>query len=262
MSAHNIGLAAAKSLGVESLAALRAVPAEKIATLAVRAQENVDGWVLPDEIRAIFAKRQHNRVPVIVGSNADEMTSLGGAGNAPKTMQEFRARLTQQYGDLATEFEAAYGVQGEADIVPALLAVARDTTFSSHMRQWARATTAAGQKAYLYYFTHTPPHPRARELKAFHASEIPYVFNVVPSSDPREAGFVYTEADRRLADAMSDYWVNLITNGDPNGTGLLEWPAYDVEREAFLELSPTLRVGHQLLKRELDFLERALARRP
>jgi hypothetical protein len=49
-----------------------------------------------DEIRAIFADSKHNDVPVIVGSNADEMTSFGGAGNAPVTMEEFRKRLVQQ----------------------------------------------------------------------------------------------------------------------------------------------------------------------
>jgi para-nitrobenzyl esterase len=130
------------------------------------------------------------------------------------------------------------------------------------MRHWARATTAAGSRAYLYYFTHTPPHPRANELRAFHAGEIPYVFNVVPSSDPREAGFRYTDRDLRLAETMSSYWVNFITTGDPNGNGLPVWPTYDSTSEPFLELAEPIKVGHHLLKRELDFLERALARRP
>jgi para-nitrobenzyl esterase len=261
-SAERVGLAFGKALGAESLAALRAIPADALVRQAVRTQENVDGWVLPDEIRTIFAERKHHNVPVIVGSTADEMTSLGGAGNAPKTLEEFRQRLTQQYGELAAEFETVYRVTGDADIVPALMAVGRDTTFSSHMRTWARMTVAAGSDAFLYYFTHTPPHPRAAELKAFHASEIPYVFNVIPSTDPREAGYTYTVTDRRLADAMSNYWVNFITRGNPNGKGLPEWPAYSLAAEPYLEFGASLRTGSDLLKRELDFLERALARRP
>jgi len=40
----------------------------------------------------------------------------------------------------------------------------------------------------LYYFRHVPPSPRAKELKAFHAGEIPYVFNVVPSQIPARPG--------------------------------------------------------------------------
>jgi para-nitrobenzyl esterase len=262
ISSEKVGLAFAKTLGAASLAEMRALSAATIAAAAVRTQETVDGWVLPDEIRTIFAEKRHHNVPVIVGSNADEMTSLGGGANAPATLEEFRKRIAQQYGELAPQFEEAYGVRTERDIVPALLAAGRDTTFSSHMRTWARMTTAAGSKAYLYYFAYQPPHPRAKELRAFHASEIPYVFNVVPSSDPREAGFAYTERDYALAKTMSDYWVNFITTGSPNGQGLTEWPAYDVEREPYLEFGNSVAVKNHLLKRELDFLEKALARRP
>jgi para-nitrobenzyl esterase len=259
-SAERVGAAYAKALGASTLADLRALPVDKLLAQPVRTQENVDGWVLPDEIRTLFAEKKHNNVPVIVGSNADEMTSLSGVANPPKTMEEFRARIAQQYGELAPEFERAYDVKSEADMVPALLAASRDTTFSSHMRTWARMTTAAGSRAYLYYFTYTPPHPRARELRAFHASEIPYVFNVVPSTDPRESGFAYADRDRALAEAMSHYWVNFITTGDPNGKGLVAWPAYTLETEPYLEFGDTIKAGRHLLKRELDFIERALAR--
>ena len=259
-SAEKVGVAVANTLGAESLAALRAIPADTLAAQNLRTQENVDGWVLPDEIRTIFAEKKHHNVPVIVGSTADEMTSLM-ARPAALSMEDFRKRMAQQYGEFAAQFETAYGVKSEADIPAALMAAARDTTFSSHMRLWARMTVDAGSDAFLYYFTHTPPHPRARDLKAFHASEIPYVFNVVPSSDPREAGFAYSDVDRALASAMSDYWVNFITNGNPNGQGLPEWPAYNRKTEPYQELGGAIRTGHHLLKRELDFLEQALARR-
>jgi carboxylesterase type B len=49
---------------------------------------------------------------------------------------------------------------------------------------------------------------------------IPYVFNVVPSKDPRESGFTHTDIDYRLADAMSSFWVNFVSTGDPNGREL------------------------------------------
>jgi para-nitrobenzyl esterase len=260
-SAEKVGVAFGKALGADSAAALRAIPVDRVIAQAVRTQENVDGWVLPDEIRTLFAEKKHNTVPVIVGSNADEMTTLGGAGNAPATLEELRKRLAQQYGEHAAAFEAAYGVKTEADIAPALLAAGRDTTFSSHMRHWARYTTAAGSQAYLYYFNYTPPHPRARELRAFHASELPYVFNVVPSSDPREANFAYADSDRRLAEAMSNYWINFIKTGNPNGSTLPRWPVYDMASEPYLEFGATIKTGEHLLKRELDFLELALARK-
>jgi para-nitrobenzyl esterase len=260
-SAHKVGLAFAKAIGAESIASLRAVPAEKlIAAAGFRTQENVDGWVLPDEIKNIFAQKKHNNVAVIVGSNANEMTSLTGSAGIPKTLDEYRARLKQQYGDLAPEFEQAYGVKTDADVARASLAASRDTIFSLHMRSWARRTVEAGQKAFLYYFSHVPPHPRATELQAFHAGEIPYVFNVVPSSDPREVGFAYTDADRKLAETMSSYWVNFVKTGDPNGPGLTKWPAYALSSEPYLEFGDTIRIGTRLLSAELDFQEKAQSR--
>jgi para-nitrobenzyl esterase len=36
----------------------------------------------------------------------------------------------------------------------------------------------------------------------------------------------WTDVDRRLADAMSSYWVSFARSGDPNGAGLPAWPAY------------------------------------
>jgi para-nitrobenzyl esterase len=260
-SAENVGVALAKAVGALTLVDLRALPAEKLAAVSnFRTQENVDGWVLPDEIKNLFAQKKHNDVPVIVGSNANEMTSLTGTASAPKTMDEFKRRIAQQYGELASDFESAYNVTGEGDIVAASLASARDTVFSLHMRTWARHTAEAGSKAFLYYFSHVPPHPRAKELQAFHAGEIPYVFNLVPSGDPREVGFAYTDTDRRLAEMMSSYWVNFVATGDPNGKGLPQWPAYSIESEPYVEFGNAIKTGTHLLKRELDFQEKALNR--
>ncbi|HEY2904538.1 MAG TPA: carboxylesterase family protein [Vicinamibacterales bacterium] len=262
-SAENVGLGLAKSVGAASVKELRALPSDKLLDVpGFRTQENVDGWVLPAEIRTIFLDRKQNIVPVIVGSNADEMTSFLTPGMLPKTVDEYKKRIGDQYGRLAESFDAAYGpVQSASDIAAVLLGAARDTTFSLHMRTWARLTTAAGARAYLYSFSHVAPHPRASELKAFHASEIPYVFDVVPSSDPREAGFAYTEVDRRLANMMSTYWVNFVKTGDPNGAGVPKWEVYNPAAEPYLEFGDTVRPGQHLLKAQLDFLERLQAAR-
>ncbi len=39
-----------------------------------------------------------------------------------------------------------------------------------------------GQPSYLYYFRHSTPAQRARDLAAFHASELPYIFGQVGES--------------------------------------------------------------------------------
>jgi para-nitrobenzyl esterase len=251
--AEREGEALAKAVGADSLKALRALPAEKLVEApAFRTGVTVDGWVLPDTVRAIFAgKRQHD-VPVLVGSNADEWTTLGNAATFPKTLTEFRQRIETRFPGMSPQFDAAYPVKDEADIPAAMLGLGRDTTFTLEMRTWARMVTAAGRKAFLYQFTHVPPGPEAKARGAFHAAEIPYVF-----ANLRNPAFAYTDADRKLSEAMSGYWINFAKAGDPNGKGLPSWDAYDLSGEPYLELGERIQAKHHLLKAQLDFLESA-----
>jgi len=261
------GQPSAEALGIEftealvgstpevALPVLRSAPIDALLRTRFRTQEVVDGWALPSEIRTIFAERRHNNVPVILGSTADEATSLVSETYVPRTRAEYEQRIAAQYGGQAAAFERAYGVESDADIRRAMLGAYRDTVFSLPMRTWARLATAAGARAYLYLFSHVPPSPRRDELGAFHASEIPYVFDVLTAGDPREAGFAYERVDHDLADAMSSYWVNFVKTGNPNGNQMLEWPAYNINTEPYMSFGNELTVGQHLFKQELDFQE-------
>src|SRR6266850_2687529 len=115
-SAERIGVAFAKAAGADSIKALRALPADKIVEVfnndpegkKFRTQPNVDGWVLPDEIRNIFAKGKQNDVPVIVGSNGNEMTTLTVPATVPKTIEDYRKRIEPLYGGMIKELDAVY----------------------------------------------------------------------------------------------------------------------------------------------------------
>jgi para-nitrobenzyl esterase len=107
----------------------------------------------------------------------------------------------------------------------------RDTLVWS-MRLFAERQTAIGKHAYWYFFTHEPPvEPGAKDLKATHAAELPYVFNNLSAprsipdlSSPRLAAA--SEKDRALADMVSSYWVNFAKTGDPNSASLPAWPVF------------------------------------
>ncbi len=248
-AAEKGGLEFAKAAGVDSLEGLRALPVDKILKIPFRTAENVDGWVLPDQVRTLYAERKQAMVNVLVGSNKNERAPNAAA--APKTTSDYRAYLAKEYGTLSPEFEAAFPVTTDTDIVDAVAAIGGQSTFTVHMRTWARMMVAAGQKAYLYEFSHVPPHPNSKQLRAFHTSEVPYVFN-----DLRQHDWTFTDADWRLADMMSSYWANFAIRGDPNGEGLPRWAPYDAAKEAYMDLSdpPTLR--NHLLTPQLDAIER------
>src|SRR5262249_21214764 len=112
ISAEKVGVAFAKAAGADSIKTLRAVSAEKIVDLfnsdtegkKFRTSPSVDGWVLPDEIRNIFTQGKQNDVPVIVGSNANEMTTLAAPATVPKTVDDYRKRIEPLYGEATRDF--------------------------------------------------------------------------------------------------------------------------------------------------------------
>lgn len=257
-SAEEIGAALIEALGVETLEEMRALSAAGVmAGLSTeggqqfRTAENVDGWVLPTDITTAFAEGRHNNVPVLVGFNADEMTSLSSPRSVPASLDAWREWVAGRVGDDAERFEAVYPVDEQTDIFNAYMRSRGDALFGLQMRLWARASTAAGAPAWLYYFTHEPPGPGRMYLKAYHAAEIVYAFgNVGP--DEREA------ADRDLAHTMSSYWVNFAATGDPNGAELPSWPIYSSDGEGYLILGPTVEAAANLRPAQLDFWERRL----
>src|SRR5262249_33508609 len=221
-----------------------------------RTQPNVDSWALPDEIRNIFAQGKQNDVPVIVGSNANEMTSLTAPAMVPRTMEDYRKRVESQYGAMIKEFDAAYPIKSEADIAAAVLGSMRDVTFTLPMRTWARQTATGRSKAWLYFFSHVPPNPNSKYLGAYHASEIVYAFDNLTRENA-----ALQEADFKLAETMSDYWITSQTTGDPNDKGLPLWAPYKLKHEAYLELVAPPQIRNHLLKEHLDFIEQFQKRR-
>jgi para-nitrobenzyl esterase len=91
------------------------------------------------------------------------------------------------------------------------------------------AAVNRGQKqAWLYHFTRVREGRGGKTLLAYHGAEITYVF------DTHDAWLPTTAADRKLTKTMMRYWLNFATNSNPNGSGLVTWPA-------FTEASPQLQ---------------------
>jgi para-nitrobenzyl esterase len=263
-AAEKVGAAFAKAAGADSIKGLRAIPAEKIIDIfnndaegkKFRTSPTVDSWVLPDEIRNIFAKGKQNDVPVIVGSNANEMTSLTAPATVPKSLEDYHKRVETLYGEATRDFDALYPVKSNDDIAAAYLGSLRDVSFTLPMRTWARMTSTGRSKAYLYFFSHVPPNPNSKYLGAYHAGEIAYVFN---NLNPQN--LLLQETDRKLAETMSNYWVNFARTGDPNGKGLPKWAPYKTSDEPYMDFGDAVQLRNHLLKAQLDFLEQFQKRR-
>ncbi len=66
-----------------------------------------------------------------------------------------------------------------------------------------------------------------------------------------------TDADRATAQAANAYWVNFAKTGNPNASGLPEWPAYSAETDMLMDFALTGPVAKRdPWKTRLDLVER------
>ena len=266
--AHEAGLAAAAALGAdgedaEALAALRALDPEAVLDSDLGSGAIVDGWFMPRPARAIFEAGEHNDVPVIVGALANEGTTLY-AGMPERTGDELASVLEAQYGDHAGALLAAYEPEIEKSTRGGAQAIQADRAFVWEMRTWARAVEAAGNDAWLYFFTQAPPVFRiyvperaAIDMPdgpdgygAYHSGDLAYAFG-----NTRLVGIDWTEWDHQIADAMTGYWVNFARTGDPNGDDLATWPRYAAVADEWLEFGSAIGVTREVRKEKLDLFD-------
>ena len=145
--------------------------------------------------------------------------------------------MRQRWGDVADDYLKTYPGGSDEEATRSAQTAFRDE-MAWHMRLYASLQAKRGQRAYWYFFTHEPPYaPNARNLKAAHTVEIPYVFNnlraarVFPDASSPELASA-SAPERALAERVSSYWVNFARTGDPNGQGLPRWPRWTASSDA------------------------------
>ncbi|MGH9822911.1 MAG: carboxylesterase/lipase family protein [Blastocatellia bacterium] len=248
---EKLGTQLCDSLGVskdaDPIAALRSVSAEDLlkkagAPLGGGFGPAVDGWFLPDDPAVIFAAGKEHGVPLIIGSNHNEGTIL---------LRAIPMRNTQDYENYV---KRAFGA--EADAVLKLyppsegkdaMSIA-DRVFSDRIaagsEMFAESNSKLNPKSYLYHFTKSSNSPRFASLGAYHAAEIPYVF------DANRESYHFDDADKTLAKTMSAYWVRFAATGDPNEQGLPEWPKVEGASGRYIEFGTEIKTGSQVVSQQ------------
>jgi para-nitrobenzyl esterase len=261
--AEQMGAKFGQSNGAPTLASLRAKSADDLQKADGFSGANVDGWLLPEEVYAIFAKGKQNDVPLLIGSNSDEGSML--TRNGASTAAQFHEYVQRRYGPDTAAFLKVYPSQTDTEAKASQAASMRDSAFGWEMRTWARMQTKTGKsKVYLYYFSRVPPGPDSAARGAFHTAEIAYVFNNVNGKSGYVEPFFRTadttqrpwqDQDRKLADAMSSYWVAFATTGDPNHKGLPKWPAYRTADNLVMGLGDQIAAEPLPNNNALDFMD-------
>jgi para-nitrobenzyl esterase len=229
----------ARNVGATSIAELRKIPAEKLlAATRGLAWPNIDGWVIPTDQYTMYAAKQFNDVPVLIGYNSDE----GASFSPPHTPQEYIDSVHKRYDSFAGSLLSAYP-SGETAVAKTARDLARDTAFGWHTWIWARLQSEAGKsKVFFYYFDQHPDYPADSPRAGYgspHGSELPYVFGHLNGMRDQQA----TASDQVISDAMVTYWTNFAKYGDPNGEGEPAWPAFSDRNAELMYFSGTPHTG-------------------
>jgi para-nitrobenzyl esterase len=262
--AEAAGLDFMRKVGANSLAELRAAPAEAIlaASPGLGFRPIVDGWFLPRSPAEIFAAGEHSDVPLMAGWNKDEgfnFTLLQGddakrpyVDLARAIFGERTAALLQHYPDGSPETVAASAraLGGDLVIIHATWA-------------WIEAQKKSGRAdIFRFRFDRAPLTPQgwfgerdSRDAGAFHAGELLYVFDNLHAFP-----WLIEDADRALAKLASNYWINFVRYGDPNGPDLPHWPSHRGKGSPVMALDSPHKAGPEEWRERHMFLKAAMER--
>lgn len=226
------GVRWAEAKGAHSLADLRALPAAD--TLASNGRGGppapnspvADGWVLPAPGSAPPA----SEAALIVGMVADDIGVSPIVPAQAATVASYQAAEQKKYGAMADTFFTLYPVSSDADVIPMEKTATRDQGRVS-IDLWSANQVKLSGQLYTYFFDRPEPWPEHPEFQTFHTSEVPYVFENLGLVDRP-----WEPIDHQVSDAVSSYWINFATSGDPNRKGLAAWPAFDPDAHTTMEL--------------------------
>lgn len=258
--AEKAGVAFTKSLGVSSVAQLRALPAKELLTAQTKPGMTgvtwpiVDGYVIPEAPLKAEEQGKEIDVPLIIGNNAHEgrLFTYRSPGNKAKFVQQVK----KQFGVLSGQVLKAYPAKTNAEAKTSRSELTGDTMFGWTMWTWAKLQSRTSHsKVYFYHFEHAPPKTSKNPLAAMgatHFAEVPYVFGN-PLGGGNWSGY-----DAKLSSEMEDYWTDFAKTGNPNRAGLPNWPAFADHSQKVMHFGAKTYVDGVAYLKRLEILNKKL----
>lgn len=250
--ARKLGVAGAK----DELAAMRAKPWQEVlkagelqggavggGTLACL---GVDDYFLPESPAAVFAAGKQANIPIMIGNVKSEGTFFEEAVNI-QSLDQYLRLMKQKFGDRLPEALKFYPASNKAEAVESFTRMETDEMLMID-RFGSNAMAKIGAPVHVFHFERMIPWEANSWRKCFHGSELPYVFGSFWKD------LDYTAADRTLSETMIKFWCNFAATGDPNGPGLPNWPAYNVESQQRIVLDDPIRTEGPVRVKEVNFL--------
>ncbi len=273
------GVKFAQSVGATSLAALRAMPAEQLLEATAKPgtpfpSPTIDGYLFPKSPVEIYAAGEQAHVPLLVGTNSEEMGYFGVLGREQPTLENYRKALARLYGDKADAVFKLYPASTDAEVIDTAQELASDRFLGYSTWKWIELATKTSGKPSFYYFysrprpamraemgnataglaggvvrgpqaANAPPKPRG----AVHSAEIEYAMGNLDSNKV----YAWTPDDYKVSRVMQEYFANFIKTGNPNGAGLPNWPTFDSGQRMTIDVDT--RAEREKVRARYQFLE-------
>ena len=195
-------------------------------THTVLFEPTVDGWILPDSLDNLFLLHKENPVPLMIGSNANDGTTLSAGANM--TVSDYVTFIRGRFGNDADAVLAAYPANSTAEVQLRLAQIMTDYDFSDSVKFAAGSMADVNPDTYVYRYSYILP---GQSNGAFHGSETLMLFGV-PGIRP----------DPAVASNIADLWTRFAKIGNPNGGMNITWPVYARDTGRYLDINGTLSV--------------------
>ena len=261
-SAEQAGLTLMSKLQQPNLAAMRAMSGDQITDAAASFGYGpwgaIDGFALPDQLVNVFDQGKQARVPLLAGFNSGEIRSLTVlAPSVPASAAIYESTIRERYGDLADAFLKLYP---STNLQESIFATTRDGLYGWTAERLVRKQTAVGVRAYLYLWDHGYPAADEAKLHAFHASELPYLFDTFDRTPPLWPKIPDTSEEHALADTIGDYWTSFAKSGSPQSRNAPAWQSF-APGNSYIRFAATPITDRNLMPGMYDLNETVMCRR-
>lgn len=214
----------------------------------------LDGVVFTDFPMTKVQSGDYNKVPVIIGSNADEMSVSAPVVVTPAMLNllvqtlipvQYRSQVLALYPPGETNEQARNSYIG----------ILTDSQFSLPVRRTAQCLSLnQDEPVWRYFLTFHQSVSQLEKYGSYHGIELLYLFNNWENT--LVGKFFSTPQDDSLQNVLLNYWVNFAKTGNPNGADLENWPQYFSGEDCYLELNAT-PIGSNcgIRKEKLDLWE-------
>jgi para-nitrobenzyl esterase len=222
--------------GRDELQALRQAPADQLLeryvndVSAAYQDPTLDGLLFERSPWEIFSAGGFGDVQIILGVNADEWWDYTDADSDGEDVLQVAENLSH--------IDAATAIGAISDETTPRKAIDRLKVADYYLcasQTLAAMMNAAGNDAWMYYFTRVREDEGGKRLRAYHGAELPYVFAT------HDSYMRTTAVDLELARIMQAYWRSFAASGDPNSGDVPEWPRFAAPGFPVQELGASVR---------------------